>query len=314
MSASAATGSKSAFPARTLPVLIAGTLAISTAAPFIKLAQMSPLTLTAGRLIGVALLYAVIGRDVVAAWRALSPKDRRLIIFGTPLLAGHFACWIAAFEFTDLPSAVLLLVLQPILGSLFGARVFREHVTRGAVAALALAVVGLALIVWDDLQLSWRHLFGDALVAIAALLITLFFSIGKRLRPRMSFPAYMSLTYGSAGLWALLLLLVARAPVTGYTPSSYYWLLGLIFITTGIGHAALNYALPYARLFTVNLMTVAEPVLAILAAVLWLGESVTGAELAGGALLVVALLVGVRDEWGPGVARRGPESAATGRS
>jgi len=285
--------------ARTLSLLIVGTLAVSTAAPFITLAKMHPFALTSGRLLGAALLYAVIGRDALSAWRGLSRQNRRRLFLATPLLTGHFACWIAAFSYTDLPSAVLLLVLQPLLASLFGARIFREKVTPGIVAAIVLAILGLGLITYDDLHLSPAHLFGDLLVAIGALFIIGFFSMGKQLRPHLTFPAYMSLAYGGAGLWALLLVIAFDVPVMGYPAASYGWLLGLIFITTGVGHAALNYVLPHMRLFTLNLSTVAEPVLAIIAAVLFLGQSVTPAEMAGGAFLIAAIFVGVRDERRP---------------
>jgi drug/metabolite transporter (DMT)-like permease len=282
--------------ARTLSVLAVGTLAISTAAPFITLAKMHPLTLAAGRLLGVAVLYGVVGRDVLSQWKGLSPQYRRRLIFATPLLTAHFACWIGAFSFTDLPSAVLLLVLQPLLASWFGSRVFREKVTPGILGALALALVGLGLITYDDLTLSSAHLFGDLLVAIASLSMIGFLSVGKQLRPRLSFPAYMSLTYGGAGVWALALVLLFGVRVLGYPPASYGWLLGLILLTTGVGHAAINYVLPHMRLFTLNITVVVEPVLAIVASVLFLGGSVTVAEVLGGAFLIAALLVGVRDE------------------
>ena len=284
---------------KTFGVLIVGTIAVSTAAPFIKLAEMHPLTLTTGRLLGVAILYAFVGRDFVSEWRRLSRRDKRTLAFASPLLTGHFACWIGAFSYTDLPSAVLLLVLQPLFASILGAHIFRERVTRGIAVSLLVAVAGLALIVYDDLRFSTNHLIGDALVALGAIFIISFLSVGKNLRPRLSFSSWMTLAYGGAGLWALALTLVFDAPIAIYPAESYGWLLGMVVITTGIGHAALNYVLPYVRLFTVNLATVAEPVLSIIAAVLFLSETVTVAEIGGGALLIAALFLGVRDELRP---------------
>lgn len=285
--------------ASTASIIIIGTVAVSSAAPFIKLAGMHPLTLTAGRLLGVALLYALVGRDFIAQWRGLTRPERRRLLLGMPLLAGHFACWITAFNFTDLPSAVLLLVLQPLIASWFGARVFRERVTRGILITMTLALAGLALITFDDLRMSQRHLIGDALVAVGAVFIISFMSVGKNLRPRLSFSAWMTLAYGGAGVWAAAGVFIMKAPIVGYPAESYGWLVALIIITTGIGHAALNYVLPYVRLFTVNLATVAEPVIAIGASMLFLAETVTSAEVIGGGLLTAAMFVGMRDEWKP---------------
>jgi drug/metabolite transporter (DMT)-like permease len=213
-----------------------------------------------------------------------------------PFLAAHLCCWVWAFQYTDLPSAVLLLVLQPLFAAWMGSRIFREKITPSAVGAVGLAVVGLLIITFDDLTISSRHLVGDALAAAASLFMVIFMALGRKLRPHLSLPAYMTLTYGGAGLWSLLMALIVGAPFVGYPASSYMWLLGLIVITTGIGHAAFNYVLPHVRLFTVNIATVAEPALSILAAVLFLGQKLTPLELAGGTFLMAALFVGVRDE------------------
>ena len=282
----------------TLVLLGIGTLAASTAAPFIKLAgDMNPLTITAGRLLGAGLLYLVAGRDALAGWRKLSREDKRGLLIGAPFLALHFACWIGAMSFTDLPSAVLLLVIQPLVGSFLGAKLFRERVTPGIYVALVLALIGLAIITYEDIQLSTRHLFGDILAAAGSLMIIGFFAFGKRLRPRLTFTSYMTLTYGGAGLCAAVLVAVSGVKVLGYPTESYLWLLALILITTGVGHALINYTLPYTRLFTTNLVVFAEPVLAIAAAVLFIpGETVTVSEIIGGAFLMAGLFVGVRDE------------------
>ena len=137
------------------------------------------------------------------------------------------------------------------------------------------------------------------LVAVGAVFIISFMSVGKNLRPRLSFSAWMTLAYGGAGVWAAAGVFIMKAPIVGYPAESYGWLVALIIITTGIGHAALNYVLPYVRLFTVNLATVAEPVIAIGASMLFLAETVTSAEVIGGGLLTAAMFVGMRDEWKP---------------
>ena len=50
------------------------------------------------------------------------------------------------------------------------------------------------------------------------------------------------------------------------------------------------------RLFTVNLTVFAEPVIAILSAVLFIGQDVTDLEMIGGAFLLSGLLIGINDE------------------
>jgi drug/metabolite transporter (DMT)-like permease len=277
--------------------LIFGIIAASTAAPLIKFAaEMSPLVITAGRLLGAALIYLLIGRDALSAWRSLDSRDRRNLFYAAPFLAGHFAFWIAGFQFTDLPSAVLLLAVEPLVGAIVGARVHGEKNTRAVYITIAVAVIGLLVITYDDLQMSWRHLFGDLLVVIGTLLIIGFFSFGKRLRPKISFTSYMTLTYGLAGMWALVFVVITDAPVLSYSAGSYGALLVLIVVTTCIGHALINYTLPYTRLFMVNAIVLAEPVLAISMAAAFLGQTITGSEVVGGTLVIVALFISLRDE------------------
>ncbi len=282
--------------ARVLTLLAIGITASSSAALFIEIADMPALTLTAGRLIGVGVLYAIIGRDFISGFRSLDRRDRRKLLIAAPLLAIHFALWIGAFSFTDLPSAVLLLAVQPLAGVIAGAIVFRERVTPSIYLSMGLAFTGLIVITYDDIQLSMSHLIGDALAVSGSLIMIGFFAYGKRLRLKLSFPSYMTLTYGVGGLFAGAMVLATGTKLTGFPLVSWLCLLGLIFITTGIGHALINYALPYTRLFTVNLTVFAEPIIAIASAALVIGQKVTGGEIVGGAFLLSGLLVGINDE------------------
>ena len=65
-------------------------------------------------------------------------------------------------------------------------------------------------------------------------------------------------------------------------------------VTTFIGHGLLNLAASYVPLFTLNLVIVLEPAIAIALGVLLFGATVNRAQAAGGAILIAAVLVGLR--------------------
>ena len=63
---------------------------------------------------------------------------------------------------------------------------------------------------------------------------------------------------------------------------------------TVVGHACFNWAAPRVRFFTLNLLIVLEPAIALLLGIWLLDERPTLEQLAGGAILAAAVFVGTR--------------------
>ena len=279
-------------PARTIAILAVGTLAVSTAAPLIKLAQMPAVAVAGWRCLLCGLIYAAVRPKELHALRTMGRRDAARLALGSVLLAAHFALWISAFDHTSYASAVLLLVMQPVFGALLGMLCLGERHGARTWIALAGSAGGLALLVRGDLDQP-GGLFGDGLAVAACLTIAFFYLAVRPLRTRYPFAPFMASCYGLAGLLLCAVSIAIGSPLIGFPDASWGYLAGLVLIPTVVGHACFNWAIPRVRFFTINLLIVLEPAIAILLGVAFLDERATPLQLGGGALLGLAVVAGL---------------------
>jgi len=273
-------------------VLAIGTLAVSTAAPLIKLAAMPALAVAGWRCLLCGVIYALVRPAQLSSLLRMPLRQRLRLSLGSVLLAAHFALWISAFDHTSYASAVLLLVMQPVFGALLGIPVLGEKHGARTWIALAGAACGLALLVHGDVAQP-GGLFGDMLVVAACLAIAVFYLVVRPLRTAFPFAPFMAGCYGLAGLLLGAFSLATQSPLTGFSAESWAYLAALVLIPTVVGHACFNWAVPKVRFFTINLLIVLEPAIAILLCAVILDERATPMQMGGGAVLGLAVLAGL---------------------
>lgn len=293
--------------------LFGGLLLVSTAAPFIKLTRMDPFSLVLLRMGIAAPLFLAAG---AARGGARLPREHAArVALGGVLLAAHFLLWIKAFDLTSYASNLLLLIAQPVMAAFLGVR-FGERPTRGTWVSLALSVAGLAVIAGGDVALGPRAMLGDLCSVLGGVAISFFYAETRAARTAMPVAGFMGWTMAFGAATALPFVLATGAPlgprgapleVLGWKPEPWVWLAGLVVITTMGGHGLMNAAARGLRLFTVNIVIVLEPALAILLGVALLGESVTGVQAAGGAVLAAAVVIALLPDARSG--RTGPPPA-----
>lgn len=294
--------------ARPLVLLTLGTLAIGASGPLIALAMQAEdatgtapdaLAIAAWRTVAGGVLFlavaAVGSRGLVAPFRELSPRAGWGLLGGTVLLALHFATWISAFAYTSFASAVLLMVLQPVFGVLLDRVLHGHQVTARKAIALVGATVGLALLVAEDLGRP-GDLHGDLLAAVGAFSMAAFYVAVTPARPALPFSLFMGTAQFGAGLLLTAAALLAGSELVGFSDAGWGWIVALVLIPTGVGHACFNWALSQVRLFVLNLLIVLEPAIAIAIGIVWLGEAPGPLQWLGGAVLGGAVLVGVGRE------------------
>jgi drug/metabolite transporter (DMT)-like permease len=299
--------------------LFVGLLLVSTAAPFLRLTRMDPFALTLLRMgIAAPLFLAVASVQAGCLVRGTSLPREHLprVALGGALLAAHFLLWIKAFDLTSYSSNLLLLIAQPVMAALLGSRV-GERPTRETWIALALSLVGLGAVAGADVSLGWRAMAGDLCSILAGVAISFFYVETRAARTAMPVASFMGWTMVFGAATALPVVLAAGVPlgprsaaveVFGWTPSPWLWLAGLVVVTTMGGHGLMNAAARGVRLFTLNIVIVLEPPLGILLGMLLLGEKPpTPIQLAGGAVLAVAVVVALLPEARSG--RTGPPPA-----
>jgi drug/metabolite transporter (DMT)-like permease len=285
---------------RLLISLAVGVVAISFASIFIRFAQaegVPALSIAAWRLIlaSVVLLpYAWATRREEI--RDLSRREWALLLAAGLFLGLHFATWIGSLAYTSIASSVVLVSMGPLFVGLGSWLFLRERPSLLLAAGIILAAIGSIVISWGDLGRGEAHLFGNLLALAGAVMIAGYLMIGRRVRARRSLTTYIALVYGSASVTLILIVIVARQPMFGFSPAAYGWLLALALVPQLVGHSTLNWSLRYLSATYVAIITLSEPIGSGILAFIILGEVITRSTAAGGALVLAGIYIASRAE------------------
>lgn len=267
--------------------LALGVLAISWGAPLARLTHAAPLAIATWRMIlAVVFLLAF----ALVRGRRIAPSDGRAgAALAGAFLGAHFGLWIPSLWLTSVSASVVLVSTAPLFVLLASPRFLGVPIRRRNVASLVVALAGVALIAWGDVQVSPKALAGDALALAGAAAECGYLVIGKRLRTRVPLDQYLTLVYGVAAV--TLVVVVALLGVEPFPRDRVSWLplLGMAVGPTLLGHGSLNWALAHLEAYQVNLAVLLEPVMATVWAWLILGEA-PPLHVLPGAILVVAAL------------------------
>ncbi len=277
-----------------LAVLV-GVFAVSFSALFVRLSTAPAIIIAAYRLLFTFLILAPFTLlkyryDIIS----LSRRDIFLSAASGACLALHFVTWFTSLNYTSIASSVVLVTIQPVFVVLGSWVLYREKISRRGVYGMALALTGSLVIGASDFQLDMRAFFGDLLALLAALMVSGYLLIGRKVRSTASLPAYAFYTYGTS---AILLLLVAIAFDFRFYPyPAKEWLLffALAFVCTVMGHTIFNWSLKYVQASVVSVSVLGEPLGAIIWASIFLHEYPTPRQLAGGALIFSGLYLFTR--------------------
>jgi drug/metabolite transporter (DMT)-like permease len=259
--------------------------------------QVAQLRVTGAALV-LVLVLGLARRDLLRVTRRDLPM---LALFGVAGLT--FVQLFYLFAIRRLPIGVALLVqyLAPVLVALYARFFAHQHVRSRMWAALALALTGLVLVlrVWSGVTLDRT---GLAAALAAALAFALYILLAERAVTRRH-PVSL-LTFGllfATLFWALAQPLwrfpfgelTASVSLQGHLGDVHLPLfvlaLAMIVLGTVVPFALLVTALQHVSATSAGLVAMLEPVVATLVANLWLGETLSPVQLAGGAVVLVAV-------------------------
>jgi drug/metabolite transporter (DMT)-like permease len=288
---------------RLLLSLCMGIVAVSFASILIRFAQgagMPSLSIAAWRLIFASLIllpYAwVTHRDEI---RDLSGKEWALLV-ASGLFLGY----------TSVASSVVLVSMGPVFVGLGSWFILRERPGALLVVGIILAVIGSVVISWGDLGQGRDLLVGDLLALAGGVFVAGYLMIGYRVRARRSLTTYIALVYGVAMVTLVIIVLIARQPMFGYSLNAYGWVLALALGPQIVGHSTLNWALRYLSATFVAIVTLAEPIGSGILAYVLLDEAIAWSTAIGGAMVLVGIYIASRAELGSGAAAAKPGQAA----
>lgn len=293
-----------------LVVMLIGLMAVSTAAIFVRLAQdegAPSLVIAAGRLcIATAILTPIVWRYHRDELRTLSANDLRWAMLSGAMLGLHFASWISSLEYTAVVNSVVLVSTNPLWVALLAPLFLRERLGRWTLVGLGLAFAGGLLVSLSgeagDPPTRSDPLLGNSLALFGALMVAIYFVIGRSLRARLSLVVYVWLVYGAAAIIVVGIVAITAQPLAGIPGTAYLWILMIGLVPQLIGHSSFNYALGFFAASYVSLIVLAEPVASGLLAIVILEEWPVGVQLIGAALVLVGIAVASREQQVSGAA------------
>ena len=249
-----------------------------------------PLAIAAWRTLFVALLLVP-----AAAWtagaeiRALDARAWRLIGASGVLLGLHFVIWIASVQLTSVAAAAVLVTTSPLWIAVLGALGLGTRPDGRALVAVAVGIAGAALIGLSEATSAATPptaSLGNGMALVAAILVAGYFLVGGSVRSHTSFLAFFAPVNAIAAATAFGVCVVTGTPV-GLPAETLAWCVAMAIGPGLVGHGAFALALGYVAPPTLSLLTLAEPVIATLLAVVLFAE-VPGTGAVAGMVLVLA--------------------------
>jgi drug/metabolite transporter (DMT)-like permease len=217
---------------------------------------------------------------------------RRLALIAASLGVFQLGVAFALFEgYARAPVALvtLLYFAYPIVTAVGAALLFGEELGPRRVAILALALTGVALTVGAPDSATW---VGIVLGLVAGLCVAcLILSSRYLLTSYPLSPIVLGALMFTSPIIVLLLALPARTPDFSLSSEAWGWAMCAVFVAAVIPIAIFYTGVQRTEAGVVGLLSSAEPLVSVLLAYAVLDESLTGRQLAGGALIVASVLL-----------------------
>ncbi|MFO8100362.1 MAG: DMT family transporter [Salinibacter sp.] len=263
-------------PFRVYVALTCGVLSFAAAPILVRLAGDVPgLAIAVWRTVLAAAVLLPPAVSVRSEIRRFEGRDLALIVAAGVFLGLHFIVWIESLYHTTVASASVFVTSSPVILAALGYLLLGEQLSRATVGGILGAVAGAALIGWSDagtVDLGGGALWGNSLALLGAVLVSLYLLIGRVVRQKVSWLAYLTPLYVTAAVTALVFPAAPGVPLVGYSWTFYGLCAGLALGPQLLGHGSFNYALQYIPAAIVGMLALLEPVGASLLAYALFGE------------------------------------------
>jgi len=287
-------------PARPLPLIAVAVTLVLWASAFVAIRDLAdevrPGALALGRLaVGALCLGLVALRRRAVLVRPVGTDWWRLLAIGLLWYALYMVSLNAGERRIDAGTASMLIQLSPILIAVLAAIFLDERFTRWIVLGLALAFAGVVLIsVGSGGSGGDRDVLGVLLCLVSAVAYAVSLIVQK---PLMSRLASVQVTWMACSIGAIACLPFAGELVSDLRAaplSATLWVLYLGVFPTAIAFTTYGYALTHMSASSLGITTYLVPVITVLLAWGWIGETPPAMAYVGGALALLGVAVARR--------------------
>ncbi len=222
------------------------------------------------------------------AWRTLRTAMTGGLAFGLSSIL-----FFTALQTTSVASVTIILALQPVLLLPYAVRRLGERVDGARISLMSLAILGTMVTVLAGASSGTHSVLGDVLALAGTLVGCAYFVGTKRARESLGTVEYQAAALTVGAVVALVGALVTGPGLVRPDAGDLTWAL-LLTIVPGTGHLMMSWAQAHLDVSTTSTITLDVVVLSSLGAVLVFGQSLVPAQVAGMAVVLLALAVYVR--------------------
>ncbi len=281
--------------------LIAAIVAVSFAAIFARLAEVSPVSIAFLRMAFSSLILLpiyLLRVSGVEGGEKPGREDLIPLIFSGLFLAMHFGFWIASLFFTTVASSVVFVSLNPLVVALYLSIVRRESVSAGFWIGLVVSLVGMVILGGGDVRVGGENWKGDLLAIAGAISVAGYFIVGSRLRKRLNLIAYVFPVYTFSAIFLLLASFIFRAKITGLPLRAYLYCMLMAILCQVVGHSLFNWTLKMVKPTVVTISVLGEPVGSTILALLILNEVPPLVTLVGSIVILTGIFIAIHSYGG----------------
>jgi len=274
------------------PLLVNGISASAPTVVFWRMLIAQPVMIATAYLAGGRLSWALLRQSFVTG-----------ACFAATVVLGF-----ESFRRTSIVNATLIPALQPALVLLVAGRLFGERRTRSELLFAALALGG-AIVVVANASSDGGSLVGDLFAVANLLLFTVYFLLSKHHRDNdVHTWAWIASVFVVAFVCIAPWCLTTADDLGAMQGSDWLWLMLLVLGPGLVGHGLMTWAHAHVDVSVTSTLSLANPVVSTIGAWAVFGQALTGSQIAGAIVVLVALGAIVTRQRS---LARGAEAAAT---
>jgi drug/metabolite transporter (DMT)-like permease len=233
---------------------------------------------------------------VLVPWRLArgghaSRRTVALAALGGVFFAFDLALFNSAVLSTSAANATLLGNNAPLMVGLGAWLVFGQRPAHRFWIGLVLALVGTVTIAGADTLRHATFGLGDVMAVLASVFFAGYILSTNRVRAHADTLTVTTVAVASSATTLLVVCLVLRLPLGGYPAQSWVALAALGLVTQLVGYLCVTYALGRLPATATSVGLLGQAPITALLAVPFLGETLSAAQVVGGALVLAGIYV-----------------------
>ncbi|MTK09486.1 MAG: DMT family transporter [Hungatella sp.] len=270
-------------------LLFLGIVCISISAYFVKKANVNGISVSFYRVCFATLF--ILPFYIQVKNKNMSLKSICLSILGGVFFAFELIFWNTAVIISNTTFPTLIVNLSSVWVGIGAMLLFREKLNRFHWAGNMIAILGVAIIIGINNIIHMKIDTGFLFSIIASMFLALYILSVKEVRQKNSTIQVIFFTFLGSTITLLICCIATGSTLYGFSLPSWVYLLCLGLITQVGGYFSINYALGYIDSSTVSILTLLQPILTAVFAVIVLGEAFTVHHIIGGCMVLGGLII-----------------------